>query len=64
MEYKFLIFSFEHKVLKAMLSNRGQLLAIIAYGIPNQQMMFFQRNSETYLSLMVAYASTSTHLLK
>ena len=54
MDYIFFIFSSEQKVLKAMLSNCGPLLAMIVCGIPNQQMMFFQTNLETSLSLILA----------
>ena len=53
MEYKFFIFSSKPKVLKAMLSNCGSLLAMITCGILNQQMIFFHTNLETSLSLML-----------
>ena len=54
MEYKFLILSFEQKVLKVVLSNYDLLLAIIVWGILNRQTMFFQTNFITSLSLMLA----------
>ena len=63
-EYRFLIFSSKQKVLKAMLSNCGPLSTIIACRILNRKTMFFQNNVETSLSLMLAQASASTHLLK
>ena len=53
MEYKFLIFNSEEKVMKAALSNCGPLLTIIVWGIPNRQTMFFQTNFVMSLSLML-----------
>ena len=54
MEYKFLIFSSEQKVLNVTLSNYDPLSAIITWEIPKRQMMFFQTKLETSLSLMLA----------
>ena len=54
MEYRFLIFSFEQKILKVILSNCGPLSSIITCGTLNGQTMFFQMNLETSLSLMLA----------
>lgn len=54
MEYRFLIFSSEQKVLNAMLSNCGSLLAIIVCGILNRQMIFFHTKLEMSLFFMLA----------
>ena len=54
MDYKFLSFNFEQKVLNTTLSNCGPLSAIIVWGIPNRHMMFFQTKFVMSLSLMLA----------
>ena len=64
MEYEFWMFSSEQKFQKAMLSNYGPLSAIMDWGIPKRQMMFFHTNLVTSLSLMLVYALAFTHLLK
>ena len=58
------MFNSEQNVRKTMLSNYGPLFATIACGTSNRHMMFFQTNLETSLSLMLTWASASTHFLK